>query len=387
MADTTTEEGKAKFDAFVERMEKVIPDASDTTKAVPKAVPKKDAAPTDAAADGTTDAEHEDDQRDGASDSPDDTDSGDADADEEGDDQEGSTESDTDADSEEGDEEEEGDAPKDGDAGDADDEDEGDADEPDPEFDKAAKQHKIPTSLDDIPKEARPLVEKRLKEIQAGFTRAVTEAREYRAEEAQFRAEQLFREENPIEYALDFIESQMKANPKFAEQLNERWAKLEDPEQQRAFQVIVKDARKGAAEKIDTRLKERDQLVSRADAVQAATEKLAGKLGLPMELADQAIALRIRENAQKPNGKPDITDAEIQEIVTAQAKVYGRHVRAHRREGTKQYIRDKAKDAKQTPVVRSGQGNSPAPGKQSTKGMSLEDRMMQTATRVFPGSD
>ena len=47
MADTTTEEGKAKFDAFVERMEKVIPDAPDTTKAVPK----KDPAPADADAD------------------------------------------------------------------------------------------------------------------------------------------------------------------------------------------------------------------------------------------------------------------------------------------------------------------------------------------------
>jgi hypothetical protein len=82
-----------------------------------------------------------------------------------------------------------------------DDDDEGEeGEEDDSEFGKRAKDAKLPTSIDDLPKEARPLVQKRLKEMESGFTRLMQKQAEFRAERRQFQVEERYRETHKVEW-------------------------------------------------------------------------------------------------------------------------------------------------------------------------------------------
>ncbi len=69
------------------------------------------------------------------------------------------------------------------------------------------EKHGLKMTLDDLPKEARPLVQKVLDGMKAGYTRAMMEQRAYRKEETQFQAARAYSQEHPEMFIFDLLHS------------------------------------------------------------------------------------------------------------------------------------------------------------------------------------
>ncbi|MEO6566766.1 MAG: hypothetical protein ABIO63_12145 [Casimicrobiaceae bacterium] len=236
------------------------------------------------------------------------------------------------------------------------------ADETDPDFKAAVTKH-LPT-LDDLPKEARPIVAKRLKDMEAGYTRAMQEAREYRKEKATLDSEKEYRTSNPDQWLADFIEQ----HPTVIDRVNEELAKRADPTYAQAHaKTRAADAKEAALNAERQEMEERRQveheahIAVRTEYVTNYTEASAKRNGIPLELVEEAIAAAIMASDDK-----DITDAEIERIVAAKAKVVNRLTGAAKGAKTKEYAKGKAQDARQAatpPKSGSPLTDTPAPKK------------------------
>lgn len=224
--------------------------------------------------------------------------------------------------------------------------------EVDEEFAAAAKQAKVALTLDDLPEEARPLVKKRIKELEAGFTRAMQDARSYRQDEAKFRSEEAFRTANPAEYVVDLLLS----NPALGEQVNVLLDSITTDTAKQAHEIVVRDKRREATEATAAQLKAKDARAVRGLALQSYAETSAMKAGVPMELGVEAsVIAHIAEHG-------DITEQDIDTIVASKAREYSNHTRAIRREASKKYVTGKVKDRASAGLkVKPGSGITPAP--------------------------
>ncbi len=235
-------------------------------------------------------------------------------------------------------------------------EEETDDEELDPDFTKAASKYDIPISLDDvlakIPKEARAeartFIAQKIKGMDAGYTKAMQEARSYRKEKAQYDQEKSYREAAPDQWLADYIQQ----NPSVIDKVNAELEKRADPTYAEAH------AKTRAAEKKEAELAQEKQEIeerNQADAerrtderiehVTTYVEKSAKSNGVPVELVEEAIAAHIMQSEDN-----DITDAEIDQIITAKAKVLNRLTGAAKGAKTKEYAKDKARDAKDLPL-------------------------------------
>lgn len=235
------------------------------------------------------------------------------------------------------------------------DEEKEDEDEIDEEFAAAAKREKIALTVDDLPEEARPLVKKRIKELEAMATRATMDARAYRADEAKFRAEERFRTENPAEYVVDLLLS----NPQLGEQVNALIDGLTSETTKQAHAIVVKDKRAQAMQATETALKAQETRVQRGLQLDSYTRTAAMKAGVPLELGVEASVIAFI------NEKGDISERDIDQIVAQKAKEYEAHTRAIRREASKKYVAGKVEARKTGGLkVKPGSGNAPAPSGQ-----------------------
>lgn len=253
----------------------------------------------------------------------------------------------------------------------------------------AADKHGIPLTLDDIADPtARALVAQKVKAMDAGLTRALQEARAYRTDEAQFRAEQKFQRENP---AL-FVAQLLLENPDLFDQVNARMEKLDDEDQKEAFKVIVKDKRKGALDAVNAEFQQAEQLNTRAEYVETFARKESSRLGLPFELAERAVVMALQA---KPEGKRDLTDAEIKAAIAAEHKVFEKATRGAKRTASREVLQSRAAHRRPvSPALKPSKGSqTPAPAR-ARRAPELDvhdsegrvDQLLGSIRRIKPGT-
>lgn len=227
-------------------------------------------------------------------------------------------------------------------------------DELDEDFKAEAAKHKVALTVDDLPVEARPLVQKRIKELEAMATRATMDARAYRKEEAQFRAEQKFQEENRAEYVADLL----LKNPELGDAVNAIIEGLTTPHAKQALEVVVERKRERALADTNAALKAQSDRAERGIALENYTRTQAMKHGVPFENVNDAIVADILGR----KAGDDITERDIDAIVAEKARRHEASLRAARREASKKYVQDKVKTRETGGLkVKPGTGNIPAP--------------------------
>ena len=197
--------------------------------------------------------------------------------------------------------------------------------------------------LEGVPDEYRPLFEKKAKELQAGFTKARQADREQFKDTVSLRAEMRLMKDRPA----DVIVEQILKDPKLAEAINAKLDQLDKMDQldgkpgaaASAHQESVKRARETAVTAETTQAQQVDTEARRVDAITQQAVRAARAAGVPFQAGvEDAIA------AQLALGHLDITEAEIVQIAREKAAVWERSTRAVRREATKDYAKNKAKD-------------------------------------------
>lgn len=266
-------------------------------------------------------------------------------------------------------------------------EDDDDADEPSDETKAKLAKAGADLKLDDIPKEYRSIVQKKLANIDSAFSRVNQEATAFRAERTRLKAEEKFRADNPD---MDIAE-RLIANPDLIEKVQARIDKLADADQAEAFKIIVKDKRKGAEDAVVAESSEAEKFQSRVGEVVKYAEQRASTAGLPWKRAEKAVAYAI---AMKPAGGKDLTNEEIDAVIKAEAKDYTEEQRSAKRTASKETIQTRTNLRKAAvPGVKrptSTQSPRPAAAKAAKVNNDSEESrhaaMMKTARRVMPGT-
>lgn len=238
------------------------------------------------------------------------------------------------------------------------------------ELTEALEAQGVTVKLDDIKDPiARKFVETRLKEMNAGFTRAMQDARSYRAREIAYRAEQRFQEN----HREDHIVSLLLEDPALGERVNAKLEEMESPTARKAHAVVVKDAQAQARTAEEQRSADEQKWSERGMIVEQYAMRSAAKLGVPYELgvAESIVAVIQSRTTSDEHGnvikQGDITRAEVDQIIREKAEKYQRSIRAHKREDRKKYIAAKADDAKNAGLkVKPGAGAAPGVGKPAT---------------------
>jgi len=269
-----------------------------------------------------------------------------------------------------------------------------DEDEDDSEFGKRARDAKLPTSIDDLPDEAKPLVQKRLKEMESGFTRLMQKQAEFRTEQREFRTEERYREAHKVEWLVH----ELLKDPKLETQVAQELEKLRDddsPYIREAASVVAKDHRAKAAKDIadqeaderkeSDRLEREDReqaewIVQRGSQVESLARKACTRSGIQFDRGvEAAIAYEISEQG-------DIEDSRIAEIVKEMADERGKSTRAVRREEKKRHVQGKTEAARAASPLRPGQGRAGGTSNRgSKKEPTLEEQFTASAARLFPG--
>lgn len=298
-----------------------------------------------------------------------------------------------DADGDDADGDAEPDAGEPSDDDDKDGKDEGD-DEDESEFGKRAREANLPTSIDDLPKEAQGIVQKRLKEMESGFTRLMQKQAAFREEQRQFRTEERYRTTHKVEWLAQEILKDPDLEEKVVAEL-EKLRSDESPYLREAAGVVAKDHRAKAAQEIaEQEAEERKQeeraeaeareqsewIAERGSQVETIARKACSKFGIQFDRGvEAAIAYEISESEQG-----DIDDSRIREIVEEMAAERGRSKRAVLREERKREVQGKTEALRNASPIRPGQGRAGGTTK-AKQPRSLEEQMTATAERLFPG--
>lgn len=246
-------------------------------------------------------------------------------------------------------------------------------------------------TLEDVPEEHRAVVEsivtKKLRNIDAAFSRTQAEQTAFRAERTRLEADQRYRKENPELVVIEMLE----ADPTLYEKVNERWGKLEDPDQAAAFKIIVEKKKQGAVDAVAAELADFEKRDQRGLAVDEQARTLAAKAGVPFRYVEKAVIDALKE---KPEDQRDLSDAELKAIVDTEAKEWKTHTRQVTRDASKEIVRSRTAARQATPPTRRAPASAApvrpaAAAKVKVDHSSEESRhkaMMATAKRVIPGA-
>lgn len=209
-------------------------------------------------------------------------------------------------------------------------------------------------SIDDLPEEMQPIVRKRLREMEAPFTRAMQEATAFRGEKAKLVAENKFMRDNLV----DFVVDELLKDPAKGEAIN---AKLEEiggsATNRKAHEIVVKEARAALATEAAGEVDKEAAWQQRPALVETYARNKADEMGVKFEDIEDAIADHVTQHG-------DITPPDIDRLIKTTAKVRTSLTRKGRRDGSKQYAQDKLKDRRTAGLkVKPGSGSAPAPGK------------------------
>lgn len=233
-------------------------------------------------------------------------------------------------------------------------EEEADADAIDEAFNAAMAAERAPLTLDGIPEEARPLVQKKMKDLEAGFTRTMQKVRQAEREAAQAKAEYRFQQERPD----DFIVSLLLTQPDLMDRVNKKLDEVTGSETAReAHGVVVERAREKAKAAEEAALAEQEAQYQRAVEVTRMAKAASKAYGVPFEMGVEAeVAAHIKIHG-------DITEAEVKAIAESKAKVWKAKVREMERTGRQQYVQGKVQDRKRAGLaVKPSSGVTPTPG-------------------------
>lgn len=224
----------------------------------------------------------------------------------------------------------------------------------DAEFQAALEAEGASPSLEDIPEEARPIVAKKLRDLEGGFTRAMQGLRADQKAAVSFRAEERFRKEKPV----DFIVSMLLEKPEIAEGVNQRIEELEgNSTAVEGHKALVEKARADAAKAEEGELAKGRANEEKIERIVKLGRAAARAAGVPFDMGvEEGIAARVALDG-------DISEDEIRKIANAKASIYKKKLRESRRDRSDRYVRDKVADRKKAGLrVKPGQGSAPAPG-------------------------
>lgn len=248
-----------------------------------------------------------------------------------------------------------------GDEGDEDDGDGEDADGPtadeDAAFKKALAEEGVEVKLEDIPEEARPIVQRKLKDLERGFHAKMRELAEDRKAARAFKAEERFRSEHPA----DYIVSLLMEKDGLSEAVNERIEQMQDNRTAlEGHRAIVEEGRRKAA---DAEAKADNQAESdakshaqRVDNYERWGRAAARAAGVPFEAGvEEAIAARLAIGEE-------LTQDDIRGIAKQKATIFKRSIRERNRGRSDEYVKGKVADRKKAGLrVKPGAGRAPSP--------------------------
>jgi len=220
--------------------------------------------------------------------------------------------------------------------------------------DAEAFQSALDLTLDDVPAAARPLVERKIKDLERGWNRIVREVRTDQTAALTFRAEERFRRENPVE----FLVSMLLEKPELAEQFNQRIEEMEGNQTAvKGHAALVEKARSEARKAEETERQAADEGRQRVERAIASGRAAAKAAGVPFDMGvEDAIAAHMAVHGQ-------IDDATITAIAKAKADVLQNRLRQERRDRSGKYVAAKVQDRKQAGLrVKPGAGVSPGVG-------------------------
>ena len=230
-----------------------------------------------------------------------------------------------------------------------------DADEgiTDEAFQAAMAAERAPLTLDGIPEAALPVVKRKLKDLEGGFTRAMQKVADERKALADVRAEERFRTERPA----DFIVTMLEANPELMGQVNERLDQFQaSPMSREAHRVIVENERSKAKDAERKELAAEKERGKRSDELTKVGRAAAKAAGVPFEAGVEAeIAAHLAIGT-------DLTETDIRHIAENKARVWKAELRKLDRDKSTKYVTEKVKDRKTAGLaVRPASGITPAP--------------------------
>lgn len=241
------------------------------------------------------------------------------------------------------------------------------------------KKHGLNLKLEDVPAEARPIIEGKLSAMQAAFTRTQMEATAFRAERAEYQAERRFMEEHP-EMAIAEV---LAKDPDLIEKVQAQLDRHADPDKAKLFGIEIADARKAALNAVSEELTRDERANARADEIVSYARRAASKFRIPYENLENAITLKL---AELPEDKRNLTDEQIDAIIARQARIDKAHTSAVVREDRKKTIQDRTADRRTTtPAARIGSGAraaTPTGAKKPTNDSEFISHMQQKAGRA-----
>jgi hypothetical protein len=181
---------------------------------------------------------------------------------------------------------------------------------------RAAARTDLPTDFEDVvrtlPKEARAAARlafrSRLRQMEAGFGRAMTQAREYRKDESKHRAAREFAEAHPVEHIIELLDGDPKLLDKLNKELTDR---DKNASHKKLRELEVKAAKKAIEEKAAKEEADLEKRMTRAQHVETFARKLCRKEGIPYEDAvEEALYAAI---VSDPNR--DISDSDLKNLV------------------------------------------------------------------------
>lgn len=249
-----------------------------------------------------------------------------------------------------------------------------DEETPEAELAKEARaelaKHGLKMTLDDLPKEARPMVKAKLDNMTAGYTRAMKEARAYRKDEAQYRASRSFDAQHPDLRIMELIEADRTARslyekehgkaPEEPDLLDRVQARINESETETgrtALSVVTKDKRADALKGIEANAIEADRVLQRADEMTTYVQTACTKLNLPFEIVVAAVVNKLNE---KPGDTRDLSEDEMDAVIGQQQRILAKHLGVKKVAQRKEEIQGRAKDRKTvSPAAKAGTGGAP----------------------------
>ena len=259
----------------------------------------------------------------------------------------------------------------------ADDDDDGAPPEPSAAMVQTLKKYGVAIDLTEIPEPARAPLVKKLAAMEAGYTKAMQDARSYRAEKAAFETAKEYETKQTEKYIADLLDKDPalldKVNAEVEKRTNPTYREALDLQRQAAKDRAEADAQARAQQEAD-----RDAQIAQLNSYVVSAVKNAK---VPFALVEDAIVRADTAKYQAGNGF--LTEAEIDAIVTAKAQVYHRGLSGAKGAERRKYVEDKLGDKRANSNARkpSGSGVTPPVVVDQSK-LSLAEKFAATLAAV-----
>lgn len=220
-------------------------------------------------------------------------------------------------------------------------------------FADALKAEGAEVSLEGLSPEAKVIVEKRLADLQRGFTKATQKARADLGDLHTLKAELAFRDEN----FLGATVKHLLEHPELQEQLNELFESVTaHPKGLDYHNRELADKRKTAADAVTKAADDARKYAADTEVIERTARVAAAACDVPLT---RSMRNEIARERERLGGH--ITRKEILEVIRADAKEIRSTQRAQRRDESAASVADRVAASKSGLPISPRVGNSPAP--------------------------